>query len=117
MSPYGESAPYQAQLPSELRAGPQSRMSFPGSPYQAYQSPTSRRPSQSAPQSQPQPQPQPQARAAAQSESEESSEEESESSDDEVQIVKVTKVAERPVPIQRRTVSGGRGGTRKRTSR
>lgn len=61
--------------------------------------------------------------APAKSDSEGSSEEESGSSEeDDVQIVKVTKVAERPaqpVPVvQRRAVPGAtRGGTRKRTSR
>ncbi|KAJ5860575.1 uncharacterized protein N7529_007885 [Penicillium soppii] len=115
MSPYGETTPHQPQLPSDLRVGPQNRMSFPSSPYAAYQSPTRRRTSQSS--TQPPAQPQTRAPAAAASESEESSEEESESSEDEVQIVKASKVAERPTPVQRSKVSGGRGGTRKRTSR
>jgi hypothetical protein len=116
MSPYGEPAPYQphqSQLPPDLRAGPQNRMSFPGSPHPAYPSPT-RRSSQSIPQSHPAQPVQPRA-PASESESDDSSSE-SESSEDEVKIVKMNKV-ERPVPVQqRRTVSGGRGA-RKRTSR
>ncbi|KAJ5130138.1 uncharacterized protein N7515_006177 [Penicillium bovifimosum] len=125
MSPYGEPAPYQPQLPTDLRAGLHGRMSYPsGAPYQAQQSPQGKRPSQGTTQAQdtaaaaaaaP-------ASVSAESESGSSSEEESESSsEDEVQIVKVTKVAERPAaPVavpRRRTVSGGRGGARKRTSR
>jgi hypothetical protein len=125
MNPYGEPAPYQPQLPTDLRVGPQGRMSYPsGAPYQAQQSPQGKRPSQGTTQTRdtataaaaaPAP-------ASAESESGSSSEEESESSsEDEVQIVKVTKVAERPAaPVavpQRRTVSGARGGARKRTSR
>lgn len=110
LSPFAENAPYQPQLPSDLRVGPQNRMTFPGSPYNAYPSPTRRRTSQSSVQPQEAPAP-----AAAQSE--DSSE--SSSSDDEVQIVKVAKVAkvaERQAPTQKRTVSGGSRGTRKRTS-
>ncbi|CAG7926623.1 unnamed protein product [Penicillium olsonii] len=110
LNPYGEPAPYQPQLPSDLRVGPQNRMSFPGSPYQAYQSPTRRRTSQSSVQTQEGPAP-----AAAESEDSEDT-----SSDDSVQIVKVAKVAkvaERQAPVQKRTVSGGGRSTRKRTSR
>lgn len=111
LSPFGENAPYQPQLPTDLRVGPQNRMSFPGSPYQAYQSPTRRRTSQSSVQLQ-------EAPAPAAAESDDSSE--ASSSDDDVQIVKVAKVAkvaERQAPTQKRTVSGGSRGTRKRTSR
>ena len=30
MSPFAEQVPYQAQLPGDLRVGPQSHMSYPG---------------------------------------------------------------------------------------
>jgi hypothetical protein len=105
MTPYGE-APYQSQLPTDLRVGPQSRMSYPsGSPYQTYQSPRDTHPQGTQPRGE-----------KAESESEVSSEEVSESSDDEVQIVKVQ---ERPAPptVQRRAVSGASRGARKRTNR
>ena len=105
MTPYGE-APYQSQLPTDLRVGPQSRMSYPsGSPYQAYQSSQDTRPQGTQPRGE-----------KAESESELSSEEESESSDGEVQIIKVQ---ERPAPptVRRRAVSGASRGARKRTNR
>jgi hypothetical protein len=105
MTPYGE-APYQSQLPTDLRVGPQSRMSYPsGSPYQAYQSSQDTRPQGTQPRGE-----------KAESESELSSEEESESSDGEAQIIKVQ---ERPAPptVRRRAVSGASRGARKRTNR
>lgn len=118
MSPYGEPAPYQPQVPTDLRAGQQNRMSYPSSlPYPAYQSqsPGKRSPQGTAPTPgdlAPAP-----TLAPSKLGSGESSEE-SESSEDEVQIVKVTKVAERKAPpaavAQRRPVTGT---TRKRTSR
>ncbi|KAJ5468645.1 hypothetical protein N7475_006397 [Penicillium sp. IBT 31633x] len=121
MSTYGEPAPYQPQPPTDPRLGPQNRMSYASGPvHQTYQTPQGRRPSQSATQSR---KDMALAPAPAKSDSEGSSEEESGSSEeDDVQIVKVTKVAERPaqpVPVvQRRAVPGAtRGGTRKRTSR
>lgn len=80
-------------------------MSFPGSPYEVYQSPTRRRTSQSSVLLRDPP--------APVAESEESSDDTS--SDDEVQILKVAPVAEHQSPVQRRTVSGTRG-TRKRPS-
>ncbi|KAJ5774608.1 hypothetical protein N7457_009504 [Penicillium paradoxum] len=126
MGPYGEPLPYPAQLPTDLRVGPQNRMSYPSTvPYQA--PPQSRRSSQGTVQSRgdavPAPAPAPATTGADADESSEESSEESESSEDEdVKIVKVSKVAERPaqpVPVaQRRTVPGAtRGGARKRTSR
>lgn len=81
-------------------------MSFPGSPYEAYQSPTRRRPSQSSVLLREPP--------APVAESEESSGDSS--SDDDVQILKVAPVVEPQAPVQRRTVSGGNRGTRKRPS-
>ncbi|CAI7652471.1 unnamed protein product [Penicillium manginii] len=121
MNPYAAEPPYQPQLPSDLRVGPQSRMSYPAgmSPIQAQyrQSPDNAR------QSMPHP------RGSQQelgSESEISSEEATESSsssseeedDDEVQFVKVV---ERPNPagLQRRKVSGGssRAGQSRPSSR
>ncbi|KAJ5582771.1 hypothetical protein N7535_001391 [Penicillium sp. DV-2018c] len=131
MNLYGEPAPYQTQIPTDLRVGQHGRMSYPtGAPSQAQQSPRGRRTSQGTTQARdtaaaaaaaPAPAPVP-APASTESESGSSSEEVSEpSSEDEVQIVKVTKVAERPAaPVavpRRRTVSGGRGGARKRASR
>lgn len=104
---YNNPPPYQPQLPSDLRVGPQNRMSFPGSPYESYQSPTRRRPSQSSVMLREPP--------ATLAESEESSEDSS--SDDEVQILKVAPVAEQQSPVQRRTVSGGNRSTRTRSSR
>ncbi|KAJ5961050.1 uncharacterized protein N7479_008200 [Penicillium vulpinum] len=108
MSPHGE-PPYQPQVPTDLRAGQQSRMSYPsGPPYPIYESPGKR------------PQGTPQVRgdlaASVKLGLEKSSEDEPESSEDEVQVVKVGKV-ERMVPVavtQKRPVAGT---TRKRTSR
>ncbi|CAG8898365.1 unnamed protein product [Penicillium egyptiacum] len=109
MSPYGE-PPYQSQVPQ------QSRMSYPSGPsYPAYQSQSpGKRPPQGTPQTEdlaPAP-----SLAPSKLGSEESSEELE--SEDEVQIVKVAKVAERKAPpvavAQRRPVTGT---TRKRTSR
>jgi hypothetical protein len=118
MSPYGtEPPPYQPQLPTDLRVGPQSRMSYPAgmSPIQAQhrQSPPEGRHSMGASQ------PRGGRRAQPESESEmsssegeetESSEEEEED-EDELQIVKVV---QRPSSsgVQRRTVSGGSRGSR-----
>jgi hypothetical protein len=105
MTPYGE-APYQPQLPTDLRVGPQSRMSYPsGSPYQAYQSSRDTRPPGTQHQEE-----------KAESESEVSSGEDLESSDDEVQIIKVQ---ERPAPptVKRTAVSGASRAARKRTVR
>lgn len=117
MSPYGtEPPPYQPQLPTDLRVGPHSRMSYPAgmSPIQAQhrQSPPEGRHSMGAMQ------PRGGRRAQPESESEESSEEgeetessEEEDDDDELQIVKVV---QRPTSsgVQRRTVSGGSRGSR-----
>ena len=106
-----EQAPYQPQLPSDLRVGPQSRMSYPSgmSPIQAqYRQSPDRRQSQ----------PRGGRHAPSESESEESSEEEEESEsseedeeEDEVQIVKVVQRAA-PSGAQKRTVSGGSRGSR-----
>ncbi|KAJ5385304.1 hypothetical protein N7517_003215 [Penicillium concentricum] len=108
MNPYGEPAPYLPQVPTDLRAGQQNRMSYPsGPPYPVYQSPAKRSPPGTT------------ARGdipldPVKSGPEQSTEDESES-EDEVQIVKVAKVAERKAPVaQRRPVAGT---TRKRTSR
>ncbi|KAJ5834317.1 hypothetical protein N7447_000343 [Penicillium robsamsonii] len=98
MSPYGEPAPYLPQVPTDLRAGQQNRISYPsGPPYPVSQSSTKRSPSD-----------------PVKLETEQSTEDES-GSEDEVQIVKVAKVAERKASVaQRRPVAGT---TRKRTSR
>ncbi|CEJ54523.1 hypothetical protein PMG11_00831 [Penicillium brasilianum] len=109
LTPYGvEPPPYQPQLPTDLRVGPQSRMSHPAgmSPIQAQH----RHSSGGS-------QPRGGRRGPSESDSEQSSEEEEETEsseeddDDDVQIVKVVK---RPTPsgVQRRTVSGGSRGNR-----
>ncbi|CAI7565004.1 unnamed protein product [Penicillium discolor] len=117
MSPYGEPAPYQPQVPTDLRAGQQNRMSYPSSlPYPAYQSQSPGKRSPQGTASTPGDLAPAPTLAPSKLGSEESSEE-SESSEDEVQIVKVAKVAERKAPAavaQRRPVTGT---TRKRTSR
>lgn len=117
MNPHApEQAPYQQQVPTDLRVGPQSRMSYPSgmSPIQAQyrQSPDRRRS-----------QPQGGRHAPSESESEESSEEEEESEsseeeeEDEMQIVKAVQRAA-PSGAQRRAVSGGsRGGRGNRGGR
>ena len=106
-----DQAPYQPQLPTDLRVGSQSRMSYPSAmpPIQAqYRQSPDRRQSQ----------PRGGRHAPSESESEESSEEEEESEsseeeeeEDEVQIVKVVQRAA-PSGAQRRTVSGGSRGSR-----
>ncbi|KAJ5789374.1 uncharacterized protein N7518_006385 [Penicillium psychrosexuale] len=116
MSAYGEPAAYP---PQAATAG--QRMNYPsGSVYPSYQSQSpGKRSLQGTPQARSDPAPAP-APAPAPSKlgSEESSEESESSSEDEVQIVKVAKVAERKAPpaavAQRRPVTGT---TRKRTSR
>ncbi|KAJ5162878.1 uncharacterized protein N7500_004708 [Penicillium coprophilum] len=112
MSPYGESAPYLPQVSSDFWAGQQNRMSYPsGPPYPA---------SQSSAKCSPQGISQVRGDIAPDSVklgSEESTEDESQTSEDDVQIVKVAKVAERNAPVavaQRRPVPGT---IRKRTSR
>ncbi|KXG45358.1 uncharacterized protein PGRI_042710 [Penicillium griseofulvum] len=109
MSPYGEPAPYPPQAPTDPRVGQQNRMSYAsGSSHQGYPTPAKRSP-QGTTQARGEIAPDP-----VKLESEQSSEDDSES-EDEVQIVKVTKVAERKAPaIARRPVAGT---TRKRTSR
>ncbi|KAJ5672388.1 hypothetical protein N7507_001515 [Penicillium longicatenatum] len=107
MSPYAvEQLPFQPQLPTDLRVGPQSRMSYVAgmSPIQAQhrQSVDGRQSGPSQPQHTPPPE----------SESEESSEEETGSDEDsDVQIVKVV---ERPPGLQRRPVA--RAGLGRRSS-
>ncbi|CAG8879203.1 unnamed protein product [Penicillium nalgiovense] len=116
MSPYGEPAPYSSQVPTDLRTGQQNRMSYPsGPPYPVYQSQSPGKRPQGTPQAR---EDLPLAPAPALAPSKLGSEESSgESSEDEVQIVKVAKVAERKAPpaaVKRRPVTGT---TRKRTSR
>ncbi|KAF3394324.1 hypothetical protein F1880_005377 [Penicillium rolfsii] len=123
MSPYGtEPPPYQPQLPTDLRVGPQSRMSYPAgmSPIQAqHLQPPEGRHSMGASQ------PRGTRRAPPESESETSSEEgeetessEEEDDEDELQIVKVVQRPASSGVQQRRTVSGGsRGSGRARKSR
>lgn len=107
MSPFTEQPPYQPQLPSDLRVGPQSRMSYP-----AGMSPGQAQHRQSVQSMGGPPQRNRQMPSESESSEEESSEEESSeesSEDDEVQIVRVV---ERqgpmgPTGLQRRNVSGG----------
>jgi hypothetical protein len=113
MSPYGvEPPPYQPQLPTDLRVGPQSRMSHPAgmSPIQAQH----RHSSGGS-------QPRGGRRGPSESDSEQSSEEEEETEsseeDDDEEDVQIVKVVQRPTPsgpsgVQRRTVSGGSRGSR-----
>lgn len=107
MNPYlSDQAPYQPQLPTDLRVGSQSRVSYPtGAPPVEMPSPPGRRQSISSRQSQPR------ARAETPEEdSEVSSEEESSSEDSDVQIVGVV---ERQAPgLQRRPVASGTRRTR-----
>ncbi|OQE14211.1 hypothetical protein PENSTE_c037G05027 [Penicillium steckii] len=129
MNPYtAEQPPYQPQLPSDLRVGPQSRMSYPAgmSPIQAQhrQSPPndSRSPVGTRyPRSTGRHEPDSESEISSDEDATESSSEE-EDDDDEVQIVRVTERAQpQPQPhsqspgLQRRVVSG-RGG-RQRSSR
>ncbi|KAJ5678626.1 hypothetical protein N7462_006870 [Penicillium macrosclerotiorum] len=116
MSPYGtEQPPYQPGLPTDLRVGPQSRMSYPleMSPIQAqHRMSLDGRTSMAA--SKPRG-----ARPGTEIESEELSsegEEETESSEDEIQIVQA-KERQGPPGLQRRAVSGGSRGGRSRKSR
>ncbi|KAJ5913494.1 hypothetical protein N7504_002377 [Penicillium tannophilum] len=101
MGPYAvEQPPFQPQLPTDLRVGPQSRMSYAAgmSPIQAQhrQSVDGRQSGTSQSQHTPPPE----------SDEEESSEEETGSDEDsDVQIVKVV---ERPPGVKRRPVAGGR---------
>ncbi|CAI7639084.1 unnamed protein product [Penicillium pancosmium] len=113
MNPYAsEQPPYQPQLPSDLRVGPQSRMSYPAgmSPIQAQyrQSPDNARQSMGAPHPRGgRHEPDSESEISSDEEEEtESSSSEEEEDDDEVQVVKVV---ERPSPagFQRRKVSGG----------
>ncbi|KAJ5085664.1 hypothetical protein N7532_010435 [Penicillium argentinense] len=121
MNPYTvEQPPYQPQLPSDLRVGPQSRMSYPAgmSPIQAQyrQSPDGNRPSMGASPTRDGRDPDTESEVSSEEEEIESSEEDED--DNEVQIVQVVeRERERPAPLglQRRTVSGsssrgGRGG-------
>lgn len=104
MSSFAEPAPYQAQLPGDLRVGPQSHLNYPGGMSALPVQPRPSIPSVSVPPLRTRPVP-----SASESESESSEEESSEDSseEDEVQIVSVV---ERPGPtgLQRRKVAGGR---------
>ena len=118
MNPFmPEQPPYQPQLPTDLRVGPQSRMSYPAgmSPIQAQH-----RQSIDGRQSQGPSSPRSARQAPSESESEGSSEEETESSDEDGEGVPIEPEVERPAPPglqQRRTVSGGSRGGRQRNSR
>lgn len=125
MNPYtAEQPPYQPQLPSDLRVGPQSRMSYPAgmSPIQAQhrQSPPndSRSPVGTRYPRNGRHDPDSESEISSDEDATESTSSEEEEEDDEVQIVRV---AERPQPpgLQRRVVSGGRSGRggRQRSSR
>lgn len=113
-----EQPPYQPQLPTDLRVGPQGRMSYPAgmSPIQAQhrQSLDGRQTSASGPSP-----PRGTRPAPSDSESESSSEsEESESSDEEGEGVPLAQALERPpAGLQRRNASGGNRGGRPRKSR
>lgn len=105
MSPFAEQAPYQPQLPNDLRVGPQGRMSYPAgmSPIQAQHRQSVH--SVGAPH-------QRNRQVPSSSDSESSEEEESEESseEEEVQIVQVVErqgQRQGPPGLQRRNVSGG----------
>lgn len=125
MNPYPpEQHPYQAQLPNDLRIGPQSRMSYPAgmSPIQA-QHRQSFAGGQATGTSQARGARQPPSESESESSSEEeeeteesSEEEEEEEEEDEVQIVRVVERQNAP-GLQRRTVSGGSRPVRPRRSR
>ncbi|KAJ5172312.1 hypothetical protein N7492_004905 [Penicillium capsulatum] len=117
MNPYlPEQPPYQPQLPSDLRVGPQSRMSYPAGlppsqtqPRQSLDGRTSTGPSP----------PRGNRPESSDPESESTSdEEETDSSDEDGEGVPLAQVLDRPpAGLQRRNVSGGNRGGRPRKSR
>ncbi|KAJ5443899.1 uncharacterized protein N7458_007771 [Penicillium daleae] len=115
MSPYGpEPPPYPPPLPTDLRVGPQSRMTYPAgmSPIQAqHRQSLDGRHSMGAQPRNGRPGPSESDSEMSSEEEEETESSEEEDNNEEVQIVKVVQRAA-PSGVQRRTVSGGSRGSR-----